>query len=1607
MDEESSTAEKDKRIEPGWVIQQKATFTRWVNQHLKSANTHIDNLETDLCDGLKLAALVEVLTNHKFKRLNKRPTFRTQKLENVTLVLKFLQENEGVRIVSIDSGHIVDSNLKLILGLIWTLIVRYSISAAVLEKEIELTEPETVDEVAAGETHKEPRTQEKEHEHNLGPKQLLLSWLKQKMPEPPIKNFTSDWNSGIAVGALVDACAPGLCPDWPDWDRNQALSNATEAMSLADDWLGVAQLVRPEELISPDVDEKAVMTYVSQFPSAKLKEGAPIRVKADSARVRAYGQGLEGTGICVEDICSFSVDASDAGHGVLEVKILNSKGEQVPCKVREDKEKPRLFSCTYEPHMEGEYQITIKYGGGEIPNSPFRVSVGGPRSDPNKVTVDGPGIERTGANRVGEATYFYIHAQDAGEGEPECVIADSNGNTDSIRPEITCPKADGHYVVKYMPKDAGSYQISVNFAGKPVPNSPFTVEIASPFNPELAYTSGRGVQPCGIRVKDQVFFLVHTERTGDDNAPLEVNMVQSDGDRKEVQVEKIDNYLWKCSYCPEVPGKYTINVRYGNKDIQNSPFHIAVKPRGKSNVVAFGPGLHAGVVGQPNLFIVSSKDDLSKVKFTIDGPSEAGMECFNYSDGSTRVVYRVSQPGEYAIHITYDNEDIPGSPYMPQIYADKQEVRINALRLNGLTKSTLRVGKPIEFYIDGLADAISPSRYRSLNETNLESVLRTNCWDAAGEPVPMKTTLRPNGQVVYVYVPTTPGTYTITSTAFSVTLGGMPCRVDVAPEVDMEKVRVWGPGLEHVIRNQATHFFIDPRAAFGDSKSDFIESNPISVTITDGQNNTIKAPVTKQTDGTYRVEYTPLIGFGELSVSLRMGDLPVFKIPMHVPVQPEFDVNQIKIKDLDPRVYKSTYNKFVVDASAIDPTGKGTVTAFLYDPSRKCLSCDVRNNNDGTYTCIYTPSREGAHTLEIKYEDVPLPKTPYKVQVTSGCDPKRVKAYGPGLESGPHLEPGKKTEFTVDLTGVGQGGLGLAVEGPKEAPIECVDNKDGTCTVYYTPPRAGTYKVSVRFNDANITGSPFSVDVKKKIDPTKVKCYGSGLESEYLRAGAPAEFMIDTRKAGEAPLQVMYRPKPGAELCPATVELVDIVEGKKSSHVKRCHKVTYIPEEEGECDIEVTFNGEHVPGSPFKVNILKACDAAYVRVFGPGVEGPVVASFPAEFTVDARNAGVGDVSLGVIDPKGRHLPVRTVCIGGDDEFNGEGAQALTDGVSDQVCDTGLFACIYDPHMSGTHTVHVKFGGEEVKNSPFTVDVKSTGRADLCRIMTEIDDAIAVNEEYVIPVKVSHGGNGRLTCQIIQRPTDKPSATDTLLPLEIEDRKDGTTAIFYTPLHVGELLVDLRFGGEPIMGGEFTQKVLTREDLDALLMRPTFRAVEFRLPAPKERVDVECTLVRPTGERLSVPCSWSDNGMLIVSFEPTSQGMHELHVNMLGPLGPGESKANAKKTPFKGSPYRFPVDPIGSGHVTVKGSGLSRGFVNQLAEFTVFTKESGGGGVTISVDGPSKVATKCVDNGDGTFSVSYRPTAPGEYKIRIKFMGREIEGSPYRVKVTESRMSHQQ
>ena len=145
---------------------------------------------------------------------------------------------------------------------------------------------------------------------------------------------------------------------------------------------------------------------------------------------------------------------------------------------------------------------------------------------------------------------------------------------------------------------------------------------------------------------------------------------------------------------------------------------------------------------------------------------------------------------------------------------------------------------------------------------------------------------------------------------------------------------------------------------------------------------------------------------------------------------------------------------------------------------------------------------------------------------------------------------------------------------------------------------------------------------------------------------------------------------------------------------------------------------------------------------------------------------------------------------------------------------------------------------------------------------------------------------------------------------------------------------------------------------------------------------------PSGKQCPPQITDNSDNTCTVKYQPTEKGLHEMSIFQNGVHIPG-------------SPLNFYVDALEPGHVTAYGPGLSYGAVNTECPFTIVTEKAGAGNLSLSCEGPSKAEFTCTDNKDGTCNVTYLPTAPGEYKIIVKFDDEHIPGSPYTAHITKS------
>lgn len=217
-----------------WENQQRKTFTRWCNSHLRKADVQIENIEEDFRDGLKLMLLLEVISNETLTRPDKGK-MRFHKIANVNKALDFIASKD-VKLVSIGAEEIVDGNVKMTLGLIWTIILRFAI------QDIEVGTSTA--------------------------KEGLLLWCQRKTA--PYKNvnvinFHNSWKDGLAFCALIHRHRPDLI-DYHKLTHAEPSKNLNLAFEIAEKHLNIPKMLDADDIRkSLKPDERAVMTYISSF----------------------------------------------------------------------------------------------------------------------------------------------------------------------------------------------------------------------------------------------------------------------------------------------------------------------------------------------------------------------------------------------------------------------------------------------------------------------------------------------------------------------------------------------------------------------------------------------------------------------------------------------------------------------------------------------------------------------------------------------------------------------------------------------------------------------------------------------------------------------------------------------------------------------------------------------------------------------------------------------------------------------------------------------------------------------------------------------------------------------------------------------------------------------------------------------------------------------------------------------------------------------------------------------------------------------------------------------------------------------------------------------
>ena len=1293
------------------------------------------------------------------------------------------------------------------------------------------------------------------------------------------------------------------------------------------------------------------MTYLSQFPDAELKPGAPIKAtsKGDPTKVKVFGPGVEREGLSTDTaVAEFTIDCRKAGQGKATASVESPEGP-IECIV--EKNKDGTYSCSYVPTVEGEYTVTVLFNGEHAANSPYQVLVA-PGSNVGACVAYGPGIEGTDL-RASSPTEFWVETAGAGQGKLGITVRGPKGpiGTEDLGVQ---KDSDDKYHVEYTPQQAGQYKVEVTFAGLHIQNSPFRVRVgADRADASKCKAEGPGIEGIDVEIKKETWFKVYTKGAG--RGDLSVHIKGPHG-TLESQGKEVERKVHHFTYTPQNSGEHVITIKYGGDHIPGSRFKVQVEPpTDPSKVKAFGPGLKPqGVrVNEPAKFTVRTKDaghgDVA-VKITgPDGevPSQVETSPYNYN-----YTYQASQPGDYTVDVTFAGQHVPGSPF-PVAITDASKVKITGPGMDG---ECLPVNQPLVYQVD--ARGAGPGEIKCTVQDR--GTLQQTAEDFTDAVNPLVTAHGDNTFTIE-YTPTTPGLQKMNVTFGEAPIPETPVRLNI---FDPSKVKAYGPGLEDGNKSGVlTHFTVDMRKA-GEGQLHIGMGGPVNtpVTIKDQENNVVKC------------EYTP-VEPGEYVIDIQYEGVSISESPFHVNVRPTTDASAVRAygPGLEDGLTTDMWAEFFVDYSK---AGEGEPQVAVHGPGGG-ENVEEEQVEEGLrkYRYYIDPDEAGDYKIEVNFADEPIPDSPFNVHVNWKTDPSRVKAYGRGLEGG---ICGDWTEFTLDMKTAGEGALNLQIEGPCEAQVDVEDHDNGTATVKYLPVEPGEYKINIQFAEQAIPGSPFTPVFEPETDATKVKAYGPGLEQDGVKVGDAGDFIIDTREAGSGTVDVAVDGPywHGRALTPispspspthrSTRSPVGGVGRQRAGSIRAAAKpqitsnnddtynAVYNPRKVGTYNVHVYFADASMPASPFKVNVT---DPTKVKITGPGAkktgeaeeEAPVISFVdPLEWGVDCTEAGPGNLEATIYTPDGEAKAVEIKPTAED-----------------------VYQVTYSPEKAGSYQLDVTYSGNKVKDSPLKFSLADASKV---KITGAGLDGGKVNDSLVVEVDTTEAGNGGLSLSLTG-----PSQCE----IDCDDHGDGTATLTFAPNTAGEYKLDVKFAGDDVPGSVFSIPVIDPTKVTVSGSGVTGEGARTGQPA-QVIVDTSNSGPAPVEAQITDP----DGKALPVELVPTDK--EGVFAGEYTPVEPGYYCLEAKfaDEEIAGSPFQVPI--CNPDAVQLTGPGLECAIKEVNNVIDVFTENAGPGEVGVEIqpleEGALPVESFVTQVDDNHYQVNYTPHSADEIEVQVTFGG---------------------
>ena len=671
--------------------------------------------------------------------------------------------------------------------------------------------------------------------------------------------------------------------------------------------------------------------------------GTPFTVNViDPSKCNIKGLPLKDNTAVLNELFSYSVRTKSAGDG--KVHSVISRPGQDDRILEPTKKGEHEYQFQYKPDRMGKFSILVFFSKKELNGSPFPCKT----VDTGSVGV----VLLAEAALVCEPYEFHIQGSFP---DTKGIKAIAHGPKDDIAVEVY-PPTKNLRVARFIPLQAGSYEVFVEYSGQQVPKSPFSIACVDPGKCKMI-----GDLPLILQVGRKAEFQVKTVGAGPGTISLLINNKQENRSCGTEVEAKSDNDTHRITLMPKIIGGISIHVLFAGHGIPRTPFRAQICDASKCRIVADFMKTGHSLTGKAITFtLIAVEAGVAKPIIKAQGPStQYTVDVMEVSANTYECAFTPWQAGKQTIQIIWGIVHIPGSPF--EVSVGQSDEGVCSATGPGLTEAV--AGEPAKFDIHttepGLVD---------------DGILNVDVR-AVHYKADVQVEDKRNGLYMVTYIAPSPGAYLASITYNDKHIAGSPFKIRTIAGADATRCHAYGPALEskdNRYTDVAQEFYVDTANA-GRGK--------LNVYVRGPNNEECKVYIKEEDGNIYSVKFNAE-NEGRYTVAVFWSKKQIPGSPFRIKVKQAANAGMVKAYGPGLRNGRlGDRGEFTIETKN---AGTGTLTIRVHGV-RGSFKVEVFAKDPDEpriLTARYSPIIAGEFVIFIRWAGTQIPGSPFKVIIT-------------------------------------------------------------------------------------------------------------------------------------------------------------------------------------------------------------------------------------------------------------------------------------------------------------------------------------------------------------------------------------------------------------------------------------------------------------------------------------------------------------------------------------------------------------------------------------------------------------------------------------------------